>query len=409
MNNKLIKSMLSLGLLKSLDYIFPLVIIPLVIHSLGVSLYGVTSYYLSLSLLYVVVVDFGFNVYGVQKLALMKEDNRVKRFITSSFIIRFVLLLFIVIPTHMTLVYISPENMSLDGGEYIFLLIAVFNVFNLQWFFQVKEKFRLMISISLLFRIVALLLTFIFVKKESDVYVYIYVLVLMYGGPYICHLIYFLIKYANIKMTRLSKDYILALVKMSGSIFGYRISNAAILPCFNYAFGFLMTSAEFGVMSLVQRIFGAVINFSSPILQALIPFFADLKRKDVANFKAIYLKAFFYTLILSLLLSLLSIAGTYFIIYTGVLGTGIILRDLFPHILMMFAIVPHVINSLQSQALLLQNSRHIVNYAVLNSLLLVGVFFLIGLIFKLTSVYFIGFYLATYYFMSSYLFWAAKR
>ncbi|MNR99510.1 putative O-antigen transporter [compost metagenome] len=401
--------MLSLGLLKSLDYIFPLAIIPLVIHSLGVSLYGVTSYYLSLSLLYVVIVDFGFNVYGVQKLALMKEDDRIKRFILSSFIIRFALLLSIVIPMHITLVHISPENMSLNGGEYIFLMIAVFNVFNLQWFFQVKEKFRLMICISLLFRLLALLLTFIFVKKESDAYIYIGVLILMYGGPYICHLIYFIMKYESVRMARLSKRYILALIKMSGSIFGYRIANAAILPCFNYVFGFLMTSAEFGVMSLVQRIFGAVINFSSPILQALIPFFADLKRKDVANFNAIYLKSFFYTLILSLLLSMFSIGGVYFIVYSGVLGGGIVLQDLFPHILMMCAIVPHVINSLQSQVLLLQNSRHIVNYAVLNSLLLVGVFFLIGFIFELTSVYFIGFYLATYYFMSSYLFWGGKR
>lgn len=409
MKNKLIKAMLSLGLLKSLDYIFPLAIIPLVIHSLGVSLYGVTSYYLSLSLLYVVVVDFGFNIYGVQKLALMKESNRIKRFITSSFIIRSILLLVIVIPTHIILVHISPEKMSLNGGEYTFLLIAILNICNLQWFFQVKEKFRLMISISLLFRLMAFLLTFIFVKNESDFYAYINVLILMYGGPYIIHLIYFLFKYSDVKMARLNKDYILVLVKMSGSIFGYRIANAAILPCFNYAFGFLMTSTEFGVMSLVQRIFGAVINFSSPILQALIPFFADMKRKDASNFKAIYLKSFFYTLFLSFLLCILSITGTYFLIYTGVLGAGIVLSDLFPHILIMFAIVPHVINSLQSQVLLLKNSRHIVNYAVLNSLMLVGIFFIVGLAFNLSTIYFIGFYLATYYFMSSYLFWGAKR
>lgn len=409
MKIKLINAILSLGLLKSLDYIFPLAIIPIVVHSLGVSLYGITSYYLSLSLLYVVVVDFGFNIYGVQKLALIREDGRIKRFILSSFIIRGFLFIAIVIPAHTVLVSIAPSSMTLNGKEYIFLLIAALNVFNLQWFFQVKEKFRLIISISFFVRLIALLMTYLLVKEKSDINTYVIILVFIYGVPYIFHLFYFLIKFKDVKISRLSQKYILTLIKMSSSIFGYRIANAAILPCFNYIFGFLMTSAEFGVMSLVQRIFGAVINFSSPILQALIPFFADLKRKDMAGFKVIYRKSFLYTLILSFFLSILSIFGTYLIVYTGVLGKEIALNDLFPHILMMIAIIPHVINSLQSQVLVLQQYRYVVNHAVFSSLLLVGLLFIIGFFYNLSSIYYICFYLVTYYFMSAYLFWGGRR
>lgn len=404
--NKILLSVASLSLLKSLDYLFPLLIIPMAINALGVALYGVVSYYLSLSLFYLVIVDFGFNIYGVQKIALMKNAANIKRFIVSSFFIRAILFSLVVCPIHIGLSYFAPSSMHINGYEHWLLLIAVFNIFNLQWFFQAKEKFRLMIVISLSVRLSALILTYLGVNSESDIRVYVNTLIIMYGAPYVFHFIYFFFTNKNIKMAIIRKKYTLTLFSMSSSIFGYRIANAAILPWFNYIFGFMMTSTEFGVMSLIQRIFGAVINFSAPVLQALIPFFSSLKRNDTANFSRIYKKSFSYTLIISAVLSCLSIVGTYFFIYLGVFG-NISLNDLFPYILIMLAIVPHVINSLQSQVLVLKNRRGVVNYAVYSSLILVVFLCMIGFVFKLATIYFILFYLIVYYFMSIYLFFGS--
>lgn len=402
--NKIIKSVASLSLLKSLDYLFPLIMIPMALNALGVALYGVTSYYLSLSLFYLVIVDFGFNIYGVQKVSLIKNSANIKRFIVSSFIIRAILFALVVCPIHIGLSYFAPGNMHVGGYEHWLILIAAFNVFNLQWFFQAKEKFRLMISISLSVRLSALLWTYFGVHNESDIRVYVNTLVLMYGVPYVFHFLYFWVTYKNIKMAVVKRKYTLTLFSMNSSIFGYRIANAAILPWFNYIFGFMMTSTEFGVMSLIQRIFGAVINFSAPILQALIPFFSSLKRNDTTNFSRIYNKSFVYTLISSVVLSCFSVIGTYVVIYLGVFGRDISLKELFPHTLIMIAIVPHVINSLQSQVLVLNNRRTVVNHAVYTSLILVIFLCIIGFALKLTSIYFILFYLIAYYFMSIYLF-----
>lgn len=402
--NKIIKSVASLSLLKSLDYLFPLIIIPIALNALGVALYGVASYFLSLSLFYLVIVDFGFNIYGVQKVSLMKNSANIKRFIVSSFFIRAVLFALVVCPIHIGLSYFAPRNMHVGGYEHWLLLISAFNIFNLQWFFQAKEKFRLMIGISLSVRLSALLWTYFGVHSESDIRIYVNTLVLMYGVPYAFHLLYFWLTYKNIKMAVVKRKYILTLLSMSSSIFGYRIANSAILPWFNYIFGFMMTSTEFGVMSLIQRIFGAVINFSAPILQALIPFFSSLKRNDTANFSRIYKKSFIYTLMSSVVLACFSVIGTYAVIYLGVFGSDLSLKALFPHILIMIAIVPHVINSLQSQVLVLKNRRAVVNHAVYASLIMVITLCIIGFLLKLTSVYFISFYLIACYFMSIYLF-----
>lgn len=409
MRNKIIKSVASLSLLKSLDYLFPLIIIPIALKALGVALYGVVSYYLSLSLFYLVIVDFGFNIYGVQKTSLMKNSANIKRFIISSFFIRALLFTLVVCPAHILLSYFAPSNMHIGGYEHWLLLIAAFNIFNLQWFFQAKEKFRLMIGISLSVRLSALLFVYLSVHSDLDVRFYVNALILMYGMPFIFHFIYFFLTYRNIKMAVVTRKYIFVLFSMSSSIFGYRIANAAILPWFNYLFGFMMTSTEFGVMSLIQRIFGAVINFSAPILQALIPFFSNLKRNDTTSFSRVYKKSFIYTLISSVILAFISVVGTYVVIYLEVFGRDISLAQLFPHILIMVAIVPHVINSLQSQVLVLNNRRIVVNFAVYSSLIIVVILCMIGFLFKLTSIYFILFYLITYYFMSMYLFFGSIK
>lgn len=409
MRNRVIKSMASLGLLKSLDYLFPLIIIPMALNALGVALYGVVSYYLSLSLFYLVIVDFGFNIYGVQKASLMKSPSKIKRFIFSSFLIRAVIFVVVVCPVHIALSYFAPRDMHVNGYEHWLILIALLNIFNLQWFFQAKEKFRLMIGISLSVRMTALLWTYFGVHGGADVGIYINTLILMYGVPYIFHFLYFWLTYKDTKMAALSRKYTLVLFVMNSSIFGYRIANAAVLPFFNYIFGFMMTSTEFGVMSLIQRIFGAVINFSTPILQALIPFFSNLKRLDATNFRRVYNKSFLYTLTFSMLLSLFSIIGTYVVIYLGVFGRDISLTVLFPHILIMTAIIPHVINSLQSQVLILKSKRAVVNNAVYASLILVVFLCVIGFSLKLASIYYIASYLMTYYFMSIYLFFGGRE
>ncbi|MDQ4622558.1 oligosaccharide flippase family protein [Vibrio cholerae] len=398
--SKLLKSIFSLSILKILDYIFPLIILPIVIKSIDISSFGAVSYYLSLSLFYCVIVDFGINVYGTQKVAIIKNVKRIKKLVSASFLIRFILFVLLVVPINFIAVYAVPDELKLEESEWL-ILIPLLNVLNLQWYYQVREKFLFMIIVSLACRCMALI---IILMNKGDVGIYIASLIMMYGAPYIIHYLYFAIDVRNVYCSKVTKKYVFTLARLSSSIFKYRVANAAILPCFNYLFGFTMTAAEFGVMSLVQRIFGAVINFSSPITQALIPHVAMLKKSDTNKFRRIYNKSLKYTFIISLFLSIGAIVITYLVVYLGIIDSQILPRELYPHILIMFSIIPHVINSLQSQLLVLNNQKVIINYAVYISLLMALILCIFGLYFNVSAFSFIVFYLAVYFFMAIYMF-----
>lgn len=406
---RLFRSISSLTLLKLLDYIFPLLIIPIAIKSIGIDYYGITSYFLSISLFCLILTDFGFNIYGVQRLASSITVSKAKRFILASFIIRGGIFVFIVIPINFLLIKLSPESMSINGYEVLFLLIPFFNIFNLQWFFQAKEKYSFIILVSLIFRAASLAITFIFVLEESDIDIYVFVLILIYGAPFLLHWLYFVLKFNGIVSKKLDRRYIVVLLKINVGIFRYRLANAIILPCFNYLFGFSMSSAEFGVMSLVQRIFGAIINFSSPITQALIPHLSVLKKNDLYKYDLMCYKSLKYTLLISILMSVMAIILTYLIVYSKFLGDEIIINDIFPHILIMFAVIPHVLNSLQSQILILNNQQNIISHVVYTSLLIAFILCITGLYFNVPVCGFILFYLFVYYFMAMCMFLGRKK
>lgn len=387
------RSILSLSTLKIIDFIFPLLIIPLFIAKYGIDDYGVVSFFQTLAMLGVNAIDFGFNVVGIQKLTTNKSRNIERKYVTSSLIIKLALSLFFCF-IYILVCFLSPFK-DYDEIYFIMMLIPLLSAFNFQWYFQLKNKFRLLIVSSSVIRLICFIL-FLFLT-ENDIYFAVFLIAIMYAFPPVIHL-FFQIKN---RMFSLPKVKYVRLVFLSNvSVFTYRLLNSLILPFYLYGFSFTLNLTQMGMLAISQRILGAVVNFSTPISQALIPTIAILKGDEKYNKYKLYFNRI-------CVFSILATVSTMVVTMFYVEGDVDRYRELIIPFLLLLTITPHVCNSYISNYLVQLGRGRIINKIVLVSFLICLFPFLLLIYFS--SQYAVISYTLLYWIMLLSLYKSAKR
>lgn len=387
------KSILSLSSLKLVDFIFPLLIIPLFISKFGIDTYGIVSFFQTLAILGVNAIDFGFNVVGIQRLARNSSVIIERKYITASFIIKlFLSLLFCFI--YLLVCYFSPYKG--EGEIYIIMMIVpLLSSFNFQWYFQFKEKFRFLIITSLLIRIICFLL-FLFISVD-DLYNAVFLVAAMYSFPSLIHFFY-QIKNKSLSLPKLK--YIKLVFLSNILVFTYRFLNSLILPFYLYGFSFTLNLTQMGVLAVSQRVLGAVINFSTPITQALIPSVAKLKGEiKLIKYKK-YLERIF---LLSIVVMIFSVILAIVLLTNTIDGVEYLVIP----VLMMLTIPPHVCNGFISNCLVQNGESQVINKIIIISYIVSVIPFLVLIYFN--SQYTVFCYTLLYWIMLSGMYYALKK
>jgi len=169
--SKLAGSYLSLSSVTALNVLFPLVLIPYLIHVLGIQGYGTLAFYQYLSQFVLVLLDFGFPLYAVPEVARRGQDVRaLSCFVFQVYTIKIGLFGFVAFSVAIVLLLgktgvvasVSPE---LTLG---FFFVTTLNSFAPTWLFQGLERNSETVLPTLVARIVTLLATFAIIRKPSD-------------------------------------------------------------------------------------------------------------------------------------------------------------------------------------------------------------------------------------------------
>ena len=72
----LFRNALSLYLIKGINMLFPIILIPLIVKKLGLNYYGVYAITISVTNLLVTVLDFVFSYSGTNMIAKIKDDSK---------------------------------------------------------------------------------------------------------------------------------------------------------------------------------------------------------------------------------------------------------------------------------------------------------------------------------------------
>lgn len=167
-----IENFVSFSIVKALDAIIPLLIIPYLISVVGIDNYGIYAFAFALVFYLINIIQYGFTLSAVRLIAINRENksklNQIYNqvFTTQLYLTIAVLILMVGL---ITFINIFHQHYIV---YFFFVILIIGELLSPIWFFLGVEKMRYITIINLLSKSTFAILTFIFIQKESD-YIYI--------------------------------------------------------------------------------------------------------------------------------------------------------------------------------------------------------------------------------------------
>ena len=267
-----IKNFLSLSSLNLLNFIFPLILIPYLTHTIGIELYG--QYVLSATVFNycLLLVNFGFD-FSATKLISINRDDKLKTAdilanITATRLIFALITSIVIIPIVLLIPNLTSNKLLYVFGIGILWGQAITPI----WLFQGLEKMGYITAINLIARTISTLLIFIFIQIPEHFYLVNLFLSIGYLISGFAGLIliqkYLGIDFIKPSLSRMknylmdSWDIFLSTLSMSF----YREANIIIL-------GLTTNYAMVGQYAAIEKVIKAMQSFIDPLAKALFPFF----------------------------------------------------------------------------------------------------------------------------------------
>lgn len=256
MNKKLIyifiKNFTNLSLNQGLNIIITLLITPFLFQRLGESQYGFVNLSFSIVILLSIIVSYGYNLNGPQKIATHKNDLEKFKFLSQVITLRLfiatILFSFIVLSFYLLGIF-KNYWIILFPSLLILFSEALFPLFYLQG----KDKLNILMILNACSKITYLILVFISIKVENDAYL----ANLLFGFSSLIVYLFFWINllykqkfyWFKFNFQDIIKSLNENLNLFLSSIGSQIIVNGGIIILSNF-----ITSSELGQFSLAQRV-----------------------------------------------------------------------------------------------------------------------------------------------------------
>lgn len=297
------------NLRKNFSYLFlgqlfnqflPLAIVPYLTRKLSLELYGVYAYMVLCIGFISVIIDYGFNIYGVKKIVSARDSIKRMKVIFSGVFSAKILILSVSIAFYYLLIILNGSFKNffplMFWGWIAILGIALQNF----WFFSGLEKNHIFVISVLVSKIIFLILVFCFVNDDKD----FFALILFYGVSQV--LVFFISHFFIIKKIggcffswRIGVFYL----KKSYPFFLSRLAVTLYTTGAGVYLGFFSSANNVALYSVADQIYRGIQSLISPISQVMYPYMLKTK-----NFIFLYKLSIF----LVVLMMFNGVAGYYF-------------------------------------------------------------------------------------------------
>lgn len=205
---------------KGLNVIFPLVTVTYVSHILFAEGIGKVAYAQNIVQYFVIMASLGIPNYGIREIAKLQNKPEERDLIFSELFlingISTIMFLMLYLLTIQMLPQFNGENfvLHLSVG-----LTLVFNLINVDWFYQGIEEYRYIAIRSFFVKIFVLGLTFLLVRQSKDLIIYAILSCISLGVNNVCNIFFlrrtgvkFVVK--NLDMTRHMKTLFVLLASV---------------------------------------------------------------------------------------------------------------------------------------------------------------------------------------------------
>lgn len=247
------------------------------------------------------VVNLGFNDYGILKIAANPNSNNIS-IISSTIVIARLILASI----SLIIIYILSTTLEiLLDKKYIILslgFMAITNAINLEWLFTAIQKLKLVAIPRIISSLCFFLMLFILVKDKSDITEAAIVTTIRY---LILAIPFYFFFWTSYRFTRPSaatfRSLLQGILPLGFVSLTAQLNTSADIVLL----GYFTNEVEIGYYAAVIRLIGLGINFKMVIAQGLYPKIVNSLNTSTINFQIIATRTTKYSLIIGILMGLI--------------------------------------------------------------------------------------------------------
>ena len=273
-NLKILNNVFYLTILRVFNYALPLILIPYLVNILDSSIYGHIILAQTVSLFFIVFVNFGFPLSATRQIATNRHDpHKITEIFSSVMSLRFVLLIV------SFLVYIFLVSYSEKYNEYIDIYLLSFGaiighaLFPI-WYFQGFEDMKYITTINIFCKLFFTALTFLFVRAPDD---FIYV-PLFYSLGFVSSGIISLIVIKIVYNQKFSfptiKDMVFYFLD-SLKYFWSRLSSIGYSNSNTLLIGLILPIKYVTYYYIADKVINGILSLITPINDAIYPYLSN--------------------------------------------------------------------------------------------------------------------------------------
>lgn len=282
--NKEIWDTIYLLALQGFNYIFPLLVYPYLMVTLGAEKFGYIGFSMTITQYLMLVVDFGFNLSATKRVALYKNDKSKLDEIASATLLAKIGLLLVCLLAVFILAFCVPQFRVYSQTLLILFLMVVGNTFSFVWLFQGLGKIRILSFVNIISKLLILPLTFVLVKTKEDyllaatIQSAVYILgalityIIIYQNKYIGH-------WFKTTLKTISRE-----VRASYPIFLSTAASSIYVASYVLILGYFADPVEVGKYTAVEKIMrGFCYLIFVPLSQSFYPKISAMSVDNLQN------------------------------------------------------------------------------------------------------------------------------
>lgn len=266
----MVRNMLSLYMFQGLQFVAPLLLIPLLIRRLGTESFGILTLCTALSVYLQVVCDYGLQITATQRISVLRNAEEGLARYVSSILWSKVALALLASGVYVLVVFLVP-GYAVRWREFgIAGLTALAGSFLPSWYFQGLERSGAMVGVTALGRLLQIAFIFLFVRSSDDL---LLCLSILSATTFLTTALAW--RKMLVSMTwRICPPEISAVRRVLREGFEVFTAQAGVLLFANtnvLVLGIFASTEALGRYAIGEKVVRAIVQLSAPVTNALLP------------------------------------------------------------------------------------------------------------------------------------------
>lgn len=297
------KTIFFMFVLQGVNYLIPLITLPILAQALEVKSFGQLNFIISIFTFASIFIDWGFNIGAVKDIAEQRSDvNWCSQIFIGSLIFRLVLAM-IAFVAILLFTHFRFESFQIDGVIYACAISLFANAISPQFVFHGHEKISFYVFLSIIFRLLSLPLVYQYVTRPSDMVN----AALLFSMPILLTNIFSIVYIIRAGLLVFIPIKVGQVYDLAMKYFPLFLSNASISVYTTLTpviLGIVSTDDAVGYFVIGYTIVKTIVSIMGPLSQTLFPRISHLIANDYEAAIASIIKIMYFQMGVGFLLSL---------------------------------------------------------------------------------------------------------